>query len=176
MNVSDWIVRELVKRGTTHVFTLQGGYSQFLNDAVGHSKLKPIYMLTESGASYAAVGYAQFTKQMGVCVVTSGLAQTNALSGVASAYSDYLPMMIISGDINSELIIKRDIEGLRQGGQQDVPITKIARHITKSTTIIYNARDTKSIFYQAWQRAMTEPSGPVWLDIPLNVQQEEIPE
>lgn len=175
MNVSEWIVQELINRGVTHVFTLQGGFSGSLNDAMGHSKLKPIYMLTESGAAYAAAGWALYTGKIGVCVITSGLAQTNALSGVASAYSDYLPILVISGDINSDLIIKREINHLRQGGQQDVPINKIAQSITKTCiTIMYP--ETLCIFFNNfWKRALTKPMGSVWLNIPLNIQKEEMP-
>jgi acetolactate synthase-1/2/3 large subunit len=172
MNVAEWITQELINRGVTHVFTLQGGYSMYLNDAIGHSSLKPVYMLTESGAAYAAYGYAQYSGRMGVCVVTSGLAQTNALSGVASAYSDYLPMMVISGDVRNEFLVKRDTEGLRQGWQQDVPIERIANSITKSVYTIRKASMVEFWFDRAWKQAITEPKAPVWLDVPIDVQQE----
>ena len=174
MNVAEWIVQELIKRGVTHVFTLQGGYSMYLNDAVGHSELTPVYMLHESGAAFAAAGYAQYSGRMGVCVITSGLAQTNVLSGVASAYSDYLPMMVLSGDIRTEHILKRDMEGLRQGGQQDVPIVKIAQPITKGCCMTGSVGQAKCLFDYYWTRAMTEPRGPVWMDIPIDIQQAEV--
>ena len=176
MNVSQWITQELIKRGVTYVFCLEGGYSQYLNDSIGHSDLKPIYMLHESGAAFAACGWAKYTGRMGLCVITSGLAQTNAISGVASAYSDYLPMMVISGDIKSDLISKREVESLRQGGQQDVPIDNIARSITKGVFIARSASKMRMLFDYLWMFALTEPMGPVWLDIPLDVQQQEMPE
>jgi acetolactate synthase-1/2/3 large subunit len=110
---------------------------------------------------------------MGVCVVTSGLAQTNALSGVASAFSDYLPMMVISGDIRTELILQRDTKGLRQGGQQDVPIVKIAQSMTKGISSVSSPRQAMFLFNLFWDRAMSEKS-PVWLDIPIDVQQAEL--
>lgn len=173
MIVSEWIVAALIQQGATHIFTLQGGYSMYLNDAIGHSALKPIYMLAESGAAYAAAGYAQYTGKMGVCVITSGLAQTNALSGVASAFSDYLPMMVISGDINYQLIVDRETHRYRQGGQQDVPIDDIARPITVGNCTARNAEHVSLAFPALWNRALAE-SAPVWLNIPLNVQQEEM--
>jgi acetolactate synthase-1/2/3 large subunit len=176
MKVSDFIVEELIKRGVKTLFTLQGGYSQFLNDSIGHSALRPIYMLTEAGASYAAAGWAQYTGKMGVLVVTSGLAQINVLSGVASAYSDYLPMMVISGDIKSELSAKRDMEHLRQGGQQDVPIVEIAQSITKGVCTTYISDQVRYMFKLLWELALTKPSGPVFLNIPIDIQQAEIPE
>jgi acetolactate synthase-1/2/3 large subunit len=172
MKASDWIVSELVHLGVTHVFTLQGGFSMHLNDSIGHSALTPVYMLHESGAAFAAAGYAQCGK-MGVCVITSGLAQTNALSGIASAYSDYLPLMVISGDINYDLIERREMLNLRQGGQQDVPIDKIAQPITRGIGIARNAAHVGMLFPALWNLALAE-RGPVWLDIPLNVQQEEM--
>lgn len=175
MNVSDWIVQELIARGVTHIFTLQGGFAMYLNDSIGHSALTPVYMLHESGAAFAAAGYSQYTGRMGVCVITSGLAQTNALSGVASAYSDYLPMMVISGDINYDLIDKRQTLQLRQGGQQDVPIDRIAQPITRAVCIARNAEHVGVTFPTLWNLALVE-RGPVWLDIPLNVQKEEMPE
>lgn len=176
MNTSQWIVQELLRLGVTHVFTLQGGYSMYLNDAIGHSDLKPIYMLTESGSAYAAAGWAQYTGKMGVCVITSGLAQTNALSGVASAYSDFLPMMVISGDIKTDLIIKRNNEKLRQGGQQDVPIVQIAESITKRVITVISANEAIKEFDYLWKLALEEPKGSVLLNIPIDVQQEEVPE
>lgn len=174
MNVAEWIAQELINRGVSHVFTLQGGYSMYLNDAIGHSALTPVYMLHESGAAFAAAGYAQYSGRMGVCVITSGLAQTNALSGVASAYSDYLPMLVISGDIRSELILERDTKGLRQGGQQDVPITRIAQPVTKGTCMVSSAKQAQFLFDYYWNRALTEPRGPVWLDVPIDISQEEV--
>ena len=173
MKVCEWIVKELINRGVTYLFTLQGGFSMYLNDAIGHSALKPVYMEHEAGASIAAYGWALYTGNMGVCVVTSGIAQLNALPGVASAYSDYLPLMVISGDINYDLIDKRQTLQLRQGGQQDVPIDEIAQPITRGVCIARNAEHAAAMFYALWNRALAE-RGPVWLDIPLNVQQEEL--
>jgi acetolactate synthase I/II/III large subunit len=176
MKVCDFIVQELIGRGVQRVYTLQGGYSMFLNDAVGHSTLMPIYMLDERGAAFAARGEALYTGKMGVCVITSGLAQTNAISGVSSAFSDYLPMMVISGDINSDLIRNREKFGLRQGGQQDVPIDDIVLSITKSNITVESAGQAQRWFSRLWDCALTEPMGPVWLNIPLDIQRKEIQE
>ena len=176
MNVSQWIALELIRLGVQRVYTLQGGYSMYLNDAIGHSALTPVYMLHESGAAFTACGEAQYTGKLGVCVITSGLAQTNALSGVASAWSDYLPVLFISGDINSDLIMQRDAKGLRQGGQQDVPIMKLAYPITKFCATIGDARLVRSMFGSAVRIAHEIPMGPAWLDIPIDVQQEEMPD
>jgi acetolactate synthase-1/2/3 large subunit len=149
----------------------------FLNDAIGHSALKPVYMLHEAGAAFAACGEAQYTGKLSVCVITSGLAQTNALSGVASAYSDYLPVLFISGDINSDLITQRDEYGMRQGGQQDVPIMKLAYRITKfEATLGGNPHLVRKMFASAVQIAQEIPKGPSWINVPIDVQQIEMDE
>jgi acetolactate synthase-1/2/3 large subunit len=173
MRVSDWIVQELIRRGVTTLFTLQGGFSQHLNDSIGHSDLKPAYMLTESGASYAAYGHALCTGQMGVLCVTSGLAQTNAISGVASAFSDYVPMFVISGDIATDLIVKREEEELRQGGQQDVKIDRIAEAVTKKVVTVMTAHSAQVWLDILWKLALAEPQGACWLNIPIDIQQAE---
>jgi acetolactate synthase-1/2/3 large subunit len=174
VKVTEYIVNELIRLGVEYVFTLPGGFSMYLNDAIGHSALKPVYMLHESGAAFAAAGYAQYSGKVGVCVVTSGLAQTNALSGVASAYSDHLPMMVISGDVRTEFILKRDREHLRQGGQQDVKIARIAQAVTKGAMVMTDPHSIKNWFSFYWKLAHEAAPGPVWLDIPIDIQQEEI--
>ena len=152
------------------MFTLQGGFSQHLNDSIGHSALTPVYMQTESGASYAAYGHALCTGEMGVLCVTSGLAQTNALSGVASAFSDYVPMIVISGDIATDLIIKRDEDDLRQGGQQDVKIDRIAAAAVKKVVTAMTVRSVQVWFDILWKLALAAPQGSVWLNIPIDIQ------
>jgi acetolactate synthase-1/2/3 large subunit len=176
MRVADFIVSELLARGVSRVYTLQGGFATWLNDAIGHSALCPVYMQTEAGASYAAYGEALCTGKMGVLCVTSGLAQTNALSGAASAYSDYVPMFVISGDIASDLIAKREADNLRQGGQQDVKIDRIAEAVTKKVVTATSARSVLVYFDILWKLALAEPMGSVWLDIPIDIQKEEMPE
>jgi acetolactate synthase I/II/III large subunit len=176
MKVSDFIASELVRLGVTHIFTLCGGFSQDLNDSIAHTPgLIPVYMLHESGAAFAAVNYAAYTGGLGVCVVTSGPGSTNALTAVASAWDDSIPLLVISGEANMSNIENRHKLQLRQGGPQDVPIVWIANPVTKATFISFAPELLKCDFDELIRLATSNRRGPVWLAIPLDVQGMEMP-
>ena len=156
--------------GVTHVFTLPGGFSMHLNDSLNHSKLTPVYCLHEVGAAFAAVGFAQYTGGLGVCLVTSGPGSTNAITAVASAWQDSIPLLIISGDAKLERIQVRNNHQLRQGGQQDVDIEAIAGSITKYCKVLRHIKQ----LHAAVDYAMNPRRGPAWVSIPLDVQCEEV--
>jgi acetolactate synthase-1/2/3 large subunit len=174
MNVSEYVVSELIHRGVTHVFTLPGGYSQYLNDSIHYSSLIPIYMLDERAATFAAAAYAQFTRRLGVCVVTSGPGSTNALTGVASAFQDSLPLLVLSGEAKVPLIEQRERLNLRQGGTQDVNIKALATPITKYAETVMEAKLIQPVLKMAFHCAMTHRKGPAWVAIPLDIQSEKI--
>lgn len=175
MKVSDWVAEELVRLGIKHVFTLCGGFSMHLNDSIGHSSLIPIYMLHESGAAFAANAYAQYTGGLGVCVVTSGPGSTNAITGLASAWDDSLPVLYISGEANLPVIEQRRTLHLRQGGPQDVEIEEIVRPITKLAITIKSPKTIIDYFGYAVNRALTQRRGPVWIAVPLDVSAMDMP-
>jgi acetolactate synthase I/II/III large subunit len=145
-----------------------------LNDAFGHSALTPVYCLHESGAAFAACGEAAYTGKLAVCLVTSGPGSTNALTGCASAFMDSLPVLFISGDAKREQLDLRDTFALREAGQQDVDILHMVNSITKLCAILRTPflleRDLSILITEA----MTPRRGPVWLDIPLDVQAEDV--
>jgi acetolactate synthase-1/2/3 large subunit len=174
MIVSEYITEELIKLGVKHVFTLAGGFSQYLNDSIGHSKITPIYMLHESGASFAAAAYAQYTGGLGVCVITSGPGVTNALTGVASAWDDNLPVLVISGEAKVLNIAQRTNFKLRQGGPQDVDTVAMVRPIVKYIETIFHPANTKQILEEAVNACLEGRRGPAWIVIPLDVQGMEI--
>jgi acetolactate synthase I/II/III large subunit len=174
MKVSDFIVQELIRLGVTDVFTLVGGFSQHLNDSIAYSSLKPTYFLHESGAAFAACAYAQYTGRLGVLVVTSGPGSTNALTGVASAWNDSLPLLIISGEANLENIIQRQHLKLRKGGPQDVEIVEIAKPITKLASCMTTVETIEFDFLRAVKTALEPRCGPVWMAIPLDIQRMEL--
>ncbi len=175
MKVSDFITNELIRLGVTYVFTLPGGFSMHLNDSIHYSALKSVYMLHESGAAFAAAGYAQYTGRLGVCVITSGPACTNVLTAVASAWCDSLPLLIISGDVKWEQLDARQNYRLRQGGPQDVPIIEMVRPITKYAATPGDPRLTKVFLREAVRMALEPRRGPVWLNVPLDVQTMQMP-
>lgn len=174
MRVSDYITEELIRLDVKHVFTLVGGFIQYLNDSIGHSNIIPVYMLHESGASFAASAYAQYTGGLGVCVVTSGPGTTNALTGVASAWDDNLPLLVISGEVYVTNILQRTNFKLRQGGPQDVDTVAMVKPITKYVETIFHPSDTKRILEEAVTACLSGRRGPAWIVVPLDVQGMEV--
>jgi acetolactate synthase-1/2/3 large subunit len=165
--LSDAVMDYVASLGITHVFALPGGFSQHLNDSLNfHNTLIPVYCLHEVGAGFAACGYAQYTGGLGVCLVTSGPGSTNALTAVASAWQDSIPLLIISGDAKLNNILMRNNHQLRQGGQQDVDIEKIAGSITKYCKVLRHINQ----LHAAVEYAMKPRRGPAWVSIPLDVQ------
>ena len=170
MKLSDYVFQYIESLGITHVFVVPGGFSMHLNDSLNYSNLTPVYCLHESGSAFAAIGYAQYTGGLGVCLVTSGPGSTNALTAVASAWQDSIPLLVISGDAKMENIQMRTNHQLRQGGQQDVDIERIAGSITKYCKILRGAIQLSA----AVDFAMKPRRGPAWVSIPLDVQTEEV--
>ena len=168
--LSDYVFQYIEYLGVSHVFCLPGGFSMHLNDSLNHSNLTPVFCLHEVGAAFAACGYAQYTGGLGVCLVTSGPGSTNALTAVASAWQDSIPLLVISGDAKLENILLRTNHQLRQGGQQDVDIETIAGSVTKYCKVLRHVKQ----LHAAVELAMKPRRGPAWVSIPLDVQCEEI--
>jgi acetolactate synthase-1/2/3 large subunit len=174
MKLSDYIADYIASLGVRHVFTLPGGFSMHLNDSIAHHpKLTPVYMLHEAGAAIAAEAYAKASGGIGVCVVTAGPGCTNALTGVASAWLDSTPLLVISGDARMAHLKARDDFGLRQGGPQDIDIMQMIRPITKHS-FSAGPRFVDVMMNEAVKWAMEGRRGPIWIDIPLDVQAAQI--
>lgn len=171
MRVADYIIHELEKH-TRHVFTLVGGGSMHLNDALYGSKITPVFMLHEQGASMAAMTYAQLMG-FGVCMVTSGPGATNAITGCLQAWMDSAPVLFISGNVPTWNMAKN---GERYVGPQECDIIGMVNKITKFSTMVRRADELKGDFgiEEAIRFAQQPRQGPVWLDIPLDIQGAEI--
>lgn len=173
MRLADYVASFVADLGVREVFTVVGAGAMFLNDAFGnHPGLKFIATQHEQGASMAAEGYARITGNIGVAQVTTGPGGTNALTGVCGAWIDSIPLLVISGQITINNMIGSS--GLRQFGVQELdtisivsPVTKYAVTVTEPDQIRYHLE--KAIHY-----AKTGRPGPVWLDIPLDVQNAQI--
>ena len=175
MRVADWVAKELIKLGVQRIYCLPGGFVQTLDDGLGHSGLQMVWMLDERAAAFAACAEAQYTNQIGVCAVTAGPGSTNLLTGIASAWCDSLPILCICGEINTvDLNIKNKFN-LREGSAQDVDMIRVARPITKYVECVMGANVMEFVFNQAIKYAMEGRRGPVIVQIPLNVQGEEMP-
>jgi len=180
MKVSDLIVKELEKH-TDHVFCLVGGGSMHLNDSLYDSKLTPVYMLHEQSCAFAAQAYAHMTNKLGVCMVTSGPGATNAITGCLAAWMDSDPVLFISGNVPTQHSIGDS--GRRYVGPQECDIISMVKGITKyATKLQFPSWDegitimemVDWILHDAIGIAQAERKGPVWLDVPLDIQGAEI--
>ena len=173
MTVSDFIIEFFEGKGVEHIFTVSGGGSIFLNDALARAKrMKYVCTHHEQGAAYAAEGYARARNSLGCCLVTSGPGGTNAVSGCAAAWLDGIPVIYLSGQAFLKQTI-RDHPGLRQLGVQEINILDIVKPITKFAQMV----NKEHVAYQLETavRIATQPRmGPVWLDVPGDVQNASI--
>ena len=171
IRVSDYIANFLAERGIVDVFTVTGGGAMHLNDAFGnHKKLHCTYNHHEQACAIAAESYARLSGTIALVCVTSGPGGTNAMTGVLGGWLDSIPMLIISGQVKFSTTIKSTTIPLRQLGDQEFNITDSVRFMTKYSEMIINPEMILYNLEKALYLATHGRPGPVWLDIPLNVQ------
>lgn len=173
IKVSDFIFQHLVeKHGIKHCFLVTGGGAMHLNDSVGHTKgLTYICNHHEQASAIAAEGYYRTCGQLCVTNVTTGPGGTNAITGVLGQYLDSIPGIYISGQIKiSTYKHTYPYLKLRQLGDQEADIVSVVTPITKYAKTVYNPLDIKYELDKAIAIALDGRPGPVWLDIPLDVQ------
>lgn len=170
--IADW----LVSQGVEQVFTVTGGGAMFLNQALGgHEKLHCTFMHHEQACAMAAEGYARITNKPAVVMLTTGPGSINALNGVYGAYTDSIPMIVISGQIKRETCISfYDLPKLRQLGDQEGPTIAMASPVCKYAQLVRTEKDLETMLPRAFSEATTGRPGPVWLDVPLDIQQSTI--
>lgn len=173
MKVSDYIFSFFREKGLNAVFFVPGGGNMFLVDALARCDgVEGVPMHHEQACTMAAEAYSRVNDCLGVALVTSGPGSINALTGVGEAFTESVPMFVISGQVKRADL--KGESGLRQKGAQEVDIEKIAADLTK---FIITVRDPQKIrFYleKAFRIANEGRPGPVWLDIPLDIQASEI--
>lgn len=163
------IVEALHDGGIRQAFMLTGGGAMHLNDALGrHGGIDVVCTLHEQGAAFAADGYARQTGRPALCLVTAGPGGTNAITGVASAWVDSVPMVIVSGQAKRADLV--GTTGLRQRGVQEIDIVSMVRGITKSAVTLTDPKRVRVEVDRAVRLATSGRPGPVWLDVPLDVQ------
>lgn len=173
MNVSDYIVKSLANQGVKDFFLLPGGGCMYLVDAVARSSdVRPIPMLHEQSVGIAAEAYAQFKNSLGVALVTTGPGATNAITPCAAAWTDSTPVIFISGQVKT--LDRRETYGVRQLGFQEVPIVEMVGSITKKAVQITKLECIPETLTDLITVAISDRPGPVWLDIPLDIQSQEI--
>jgi acetolactate synthase I/II/III large subunit len=175
-NVAEQIADWLVEQGIEQVFTVTGGGAMFLNQALGsHPGLRCTFMHHEQSCAMAAEGYARIAGKPAVVMLTTGPGSINALNGVYGAFTDSIPMIVISGQVKRETCLSfHDLPRLRQLGDQEGPTVAMAAPVCKSATLIREARDVEEVLPAAYAQATSGRPGPVWIDIPLDVQSSKV--
>lgn len=171
MKVSDYIISKL-EDYTKDIFLVSGGGCIHLVDSLSKSKINLIPTLHEQGASIAAESYAQYTNKLGVALVTTGPGSTNAVTGIASAWLDSIPVLLLTGQVQNKDRVGN--KGVRQLGFQEIDTVSIYKHITKYAVTISDPKTIKYHLNRAIYLATTGRPGPVVIDIPLDVQAAEI--
>lgn len=167
----NYIADFLVQRGITDIFTVTGGGAMHLNDAFGHhEQLICTYNHHEQACAIAAEGYTRLSDKLAVVCVSSGPGGTNAITGVLGGWLDSIPMFIISGQVKRETTIYASDVPLRQLGDQEFDIVNSISNMTKYAQIVLNPNDIAYHLEKAYYLCVTGRGGPVWLDIPLDVQ------
>ena len=173
MKISDYVMKFIADLGVKHVFYLTGGGAMHLNDSLGRNqRLTPVCMLHEQACAIAAEAYARITEGYSACLVTSGPGGTNTITGLAGAYLDSTPVIFISGQVKRADRING--QGIRQFGIQEVDIVSVVKPLTKYAVQIENPEDIKKELEKAAKIAMHGRPGPVWIDIPLDIQAMQI--
>lgn len=176
MRVADYIAKFVADQGVTDVFVLTGNGAMYLNDGlVQEPRLKYFCARNEAAAPMMAEAYSRLTGKMGVVCVTSGPGSTNAIPGLAEAYVDSAPIMILSGQVPSHQTSRQcNIPGLRTFGNAEIDIISIVEPLTKYAQMIDDPKSIRYHMERAYYEATVGRPGPVWIDVPMDVQAAEI--
>ena len=174
--LADYIADFLCAHGVTDVFSVVGGGSMHLNDALGHHPdLHVTYNHHEQACAMAAEAYARLDNRIAAVCVTTGPGGTNALTGVVGGWLDSIPMFILSGQVRYDTTARYAMQftgglPLRAVGDQEYDIVKSVAPMTKFAAMLEDPQQVRFLLEKAWHLATTGRPGPVWLDIPVNYQ------
>ena len=171
MKVSDYIADFFAEHGIKNIYTVVGGGAMHLNDSFGHHPmLKCIYNHHEQASAMAAEAHFRVNNEMAGLCVTSGPGALNALNGVAGAYQDSIPMIVVSGQVKTGLMAVNSGLDLRTMGGQEFDICSALSKMAKYYTTVQNESDIRYCLEKAFYVAKTGRPGPCWLDIPVDIQ------
>jgi acetolactate synthase-1/2/3 large subunit len=172
VNASQRIASWLYNQGVEQVFAVTGGGAMFLNHALASQPgMRCTFMHHEQACAMAAEGYARIAGRPALLNVTTGPGGINALNGVFGAFTDSIPMIVISGQVKRETAMSfNSVPGLRQLGDQEAPIVDMVRPITKGAWTVGSLVELGELLPRAYRLATTGRPGPVWLDIPSDLQ------
>ena len=168
MRVADYVIDQIYKAGCEHIFLVTGGGAMHLNDAIAaHGKIKPVCNHHEQACAMAAVAYAKYNNSLAAVNVTTGCGGTNAITGLLDAWQDSVPVIFVSGNVNRSHMAP---EGVRNLGVQEANIIDIVKPITKYATVVEDPEMIDEVMKDAIRIATHGRPGPVWIDIPMDVQ------
>ena len=173
MKLSDYVFGVVAECGVKHVFLVPGGGAMHLNDSLSRSGIDFVCNLHEQASAIAAENYSKATNHLGVCLVTTGPGGTNAITGLAGAWLDSTPCLFLSGQVKrADRMFTEDGTplGVRQVGMQEVDIVAIVRPLTKYAVTVDDPSSIRYHMEKALYLAKSGRPGPVWIDIPLDVQ------
>lgn len=176
MKVAEYVMARLAYLGVRQAYCVTGGAAMHLNDALGAEPgIQARYLHHEQACAIAAEGYARTTGIPALVQVTAGPGSLNALNGVFGAYTDSVPMIVVSGQVRTDTLVTRiGPDGLRQLGDQELRTVDVVRPIAKWVEQAGTAEDVPALLDAAWIAATTGRPGPAWLDVPINVQGAEV--
>jgi acetolactate synthase-1/2/3 large subunit len=175
MRLADYVAQRCVEAGARHTFLVTGGGAMHLNDAFSrHPDMTPVCFHHEQGAAIAAESYYRINNQLCVLNVTTGPGGINALNGVFGAYVDSCGMLVISGQVKNETYLRNYDIPMRQLGDQEVDIVSMARPVVKYAVTLQDPKDIREVMDKAIFLAATGRPGPVWIDIPIDMQSAKI--
>jgi acetolactate synthase I/II/III large subunit len=177
MRVADYIAKFLKKQKIKDLFMLTGYGAMYLNDAIKLAGIKYYATRNEATAPIMASAYSKIKNQVSVACVTAGPGATNALPGLAEAFVDSSPVVVLSGQVDyKQTTYSTNSKSIRTFGTAEINILPIVKPLTKYSEIVKNPEDIRYILEKAFYVAKTGRKGPVWIDVPLNVQKSKIKE
>jgi acetolactate synthase-1/2/3 large subunit len=175
IKLSDYVAQKAVDYGVRHVFMVTGGGAMHLNHSFGtHKDLECIFNHHEQACAIGAEAYYRLSNRLPIVNVTSGPGGTNAITGVYGAFVDSIGMLVISGQVKFETTVRSTGLALRQYGDQELDIEELVRPVTKYCVMVTDPESIRYHLEKAIYLATSGRPGPVWLDIPLNVQASKI--
>ena len=177
MTVSEYIFDFLQKKGVHTVYMVSGSSAMWLTDALKRNeKLEAVCCQHEQVAAMAADAEGRVSGIPGAALVTIGPGATNAITGVAGAYTDSSPMFVLSGQANSRILKYQMETGIRTKGTQSITLDHVAGGVTKYFAAVLDPADIRYHMERAYHEAMNGRKGPVWIDVPVDIQNRQVPE
>src|ERR1700752_409751 len=165
MSGSEILVACLEREGVDTIFAYPGGASMEIHQALTRSKIRTVLPRHEQGGAFAAEGYARATGRAGVCMATSGPGATNLVTGIADAFMDSIPLIVITGQVPQSMIGK--------GGFQETDFFGMTLPVVKHSYLVTDINDIPRVIKEAFHIAQSGRPGPVVVDVPKNIQQAE---